>query len=263
MLIFPAKDMATLSTPGLTKDLNEAVFFTVTTLAFGYYRIYVDGPINQRLFLVLGGVSKLGSACLLVSWVVQGHATKLLLALGVLPEICFGAYFLRTWWGLPPKQLASSNGSSSRNKKSLAFGIAAAHLVLLALPSLALSLAERTADMDVGVASVLSADGLALVSARGLTRDIFRMFYWLLLCFSVGYYRVFVDGVSAQPLMAFVGAVAKLGAASLITLGYLQGNTTLGVVCVGTIPDLVLIMYFVKAWIAAGATFAPPRSKEA
>jgi hypothetical protein len=261
MLIFPAKEMAMLSTPGLTKDLNEAVFFTVTTLAFGYYRIYVDGPVNQRLFLALGGVSKLGSACLLVSWVLQGHATKLLLALGVLPEIGFGAYFLRTWWGLPPKPLASSN--SSRNKKSLAFGIAAAHVVLLALPSLALSLAGRTADMDVGVASMLDADKLALVSAPGLTRDIFRMFYWLLLCFSVGYYRVFVDGVSAQPLMAFVGAVGKLGAAALLTAGYLQGNTKLSVLCVGTIPDLVLIVYFVKAWIAAGATFAPPRRKEA
>jgi hypothetical protein len=262
MLIFPAKEMSMLSTPGLTKDLNEAVFFTVTTLAFGYYRIYVDGPINQRLFLALGGVSKLGSAWLLVSWVMQGHATKLLLAMGVLPEVCFGTYFLRTWWGLPPKELPS-NSTSSRNKKSLAFGIAAAHLVLLALPSFALSLAERTADMDVGVASMLGADGLALVSARGLTRDIFRMFYWLLLCFSVGYYRVFVDGVRAQPLMAFVGAVGKLGAASLLTAGYLQGNTKLSVVCVGTIPDLVLITYFVKAWIAAGATFAPPRSKEA
>jgi hypothetical protein len=258
MLIFPTKEMTMLSTPGLTKDLNEAVFYTVTTLAFGYYRIYVDGPANQSLFLALGGVSKLGSACLLISWVLQGHATMLLLAFGVLPEICFGTYFLRTWWNLPPKRPASA---STRRNQSLAFGIAAAHLVLLGLPSLVFSLAERTADMDASVASMLDADGLALVSAPGLTRDLFRMFYWLLLCLSVGYYRVYADSVSEQPLMAFVGAIGKLGAAALLIAGYLQGNTKLGVVCVGAIPDLVLMMYFAKAWIGNGATLVPPRSK--
>jgi hypothetical protein len=259
MRIFPTKEMALLSTQGITKDLNEAVFFTVTTLAFGYYRIYVDGPINQRLFLVLGGVSKLGSACQLISWVLQGHATKLLLAFGVLPEIIFGTYFLRTWWDLPPKNPSSS---TTRNK-SVAFGIAAAHLVLVGLPSFIFSLAGRTAEMDASVASMLDEDALALVSAPGLTRDLFRMFYWLLLCLSVGYYRVFADGVKEQPLMAFVGAIGKLGAATLLIAGYLQGNTKLNVVCIGAIPDLVLMLHFFKAWIAAGATFAPARSKHA
>ena len=83
------------------------------------------------------------------------------------------------------------------------------------------------------------------------------------MCFSVGYYRVFADGVIEQPLMAFVGAIGKLGGASLLIAGYLQGNTKLGVVCIGAIPDLVLMVYFVKDWIDAGATFAPPRSKHA
>lgn len=259
MLVFPAKEMALLSTPGLTKDLNEAVFWAVTTFAFGYYRIYIDGPVNQRLFLVLGGVAKLGSACLQISWVLQGHATVLLLAFGVLPEICFGAYFLRTWWALPPKRSPPAPGPS----KSLAFGIAAVHLVLLALPSLILSLAERTADMDVSVSSMLDADGLALVSAPGLTRDLFRVFYWLLLCLSVGYYRVYADGATEQPLMVFVGAMGKLGAVVLLVTGYLMGNTKLGVVCIGAIPDLLLMLCFFKAWIAMGAAFAPPRSKQA
>jgi hypothetical protein len=66
---------------------------------------------------------------------------------------------------------------------------------------------------------------------------------------------LYVDGAIKHPLMVILGSVLKLVPATMLILGYLQGKKKLGVVWIGAIPDLLLGMVFVKAWIDKGATF--------
>jgi hypothetical protein len=70
--VFNQSEITMLSTPGLTKDFNEYVLWSVAGFSFGYYRIYVDGAMNQPLFVFVGGAAKLGAACILLSWYLQG-----------------------------------------------------------------------------------------------------------------------------------------------------------------------------------------------
>ena len=266
MLIFPPTEMSVLSDPGLlTKLLNETVFGVVTLFSFGYYRIYADGASNQRLFLFLGGLSKLGAACILVSWYLQGHATWLLILLGVMPEIGFGSYFLAVWWGLrrleadqPPSSLSVMTAPDRTGPTNWVFGVAAAHLILLAAPSFVLSITGNTLDMDAGMKLLLDDESLELVSAPGLTRDVFRMFNWLLLCVGLGYARIYSEGATRQPLLVVVGAVGKLGVGSLFLLS--RYGSRIEFLILAIIPDLVLGSYFFKVWVDVGSIFAPPKA---
>jgi hypothetical protein len=142
--------------------------------------------------------------------------------------------------------------------KNAIFGIAAAHIFLLTFPSLVLSIAiTENTYKHLGMSLMLDADALMLIFTPSLTRDRFRLFTWLGVCVSFGYYRIFMDGAMRQPLMVFVGALGKLGAACLLLIGYLQGTMKLGIVLSSALPDILLGGYFAKVWLEMGASFAP------
>jgi hypothetical protein len=254
----------------LAKSLNEVVLWTVAALALGYYRIYVDGPGSQRLLLILGGVEMLGASGLMISWCLQGHATPLLVAAGILPDAGFGVFFLKTWWSLPVKRSPPSppeDAETTSSRRALprhwVLGLAVAHQLILALPALVLSVAgTRGTLVDLGDSFMLSPDDQASILAPGVTRDLFRMLHWLMLCCAAGYCRLYLDGASQHPLFVLVGALIKLGAASLRLSGYLQGITRSGVVYFEVLPDLLFAGYLLKVWLEMGCILAPPATKQ-
>jgi hypothetical protein len=140
------------------------------------------------------------------------------------------------------------------------FGVAAAQLLFMASSSLVLSLTDKTLELDSAMKLVMDNDSLALVSAPGLTRDMFRMFNWLLVCFGLGYARVFIDGSAYHPLLVFIGAVGKLATALLFLLS--KYGSKIEFVIIGILPDLLFGSYFFKVWVDMGSIFAPPKGKQ-
>jgi hypothetical protein len=209
--------------------------------------------------LFLGGVSKLGAASIIVSWYLQGHATHLLLLLGAAPEIGFGSYFLATWRGLEPSQ-PPAPAAGRTGPKNWVFGVAAAQLLLMASSSLVLSLTDNTLEMDSGMKLALDDESLKIVSAPGLTRDMFRMLNWLLVVLGLGYARVFLDGAAQHPTLVFLMAVGKLCSALLFLFS--KYASRIEFVVIGILPDLLLSSYFFKVWMDVGSDFAAPKRKQ-
>src|SRR3569832_686614 len=96
-VMFDEEGIAALANPGQTRDFFRFAFLFVFFFSFGYYRIYVDGAINQPLMVFLGGSAKVLVSMLLTHWSIQGHAKRSLVFTGALPDFALGLYYLKIW----------------------------------------------------------------------------------------------------------------------------------------------------------------------
>jgi hypothetical protein len=144
--------------------------------------------------------------------------------------------------------------------KNWVFGVAAAQLLLMASSSLVLSLTDNTLEMDSGMKLALDDESLEIVSAPGLTRDMFRMLNWLLVVLGLGYARVFLDGAAQHPTLVFLMAVGKLCSALLFLFSKYASRVEF--VVIGILPDMLLSAYFFKVWMDVGSAFATPNRKQ-
>jgi len=100
--LYGAQRAAAVSS-GFAKDCFEGVQALILLFAFGYARLYFDGPERQPLMLCFGGVGKVGVA----AWLTRVHCTiracdpspfpPALHLLGTLPDALLGLCFLREW----------------------------------------------------------------------------------------------------------------------------------------------------------------------
>lgn len=93
----PAKSIETLTTPGIGKVYFDFFCLLVTLFAFGYWRIYVDGPARQPLVLFLGMVGKFLVAILFTHAYWQGAFLHGILVVGVIPDAVLAFYYLWVW----------------------------------------------------------------------------------------------------------------------------------------------------------------------
>ena len=100
--LYGAQRAAAVSS-GFAKDCFEGVQALILLFAFGYARLYFDGPERQPLMLCFGGVGKVAVA----AWFTRVHCTiracdpspfpPALQLLVTLPDALLGLCFLREW----------------------------------------------------------------------------------------------------------------------------------------------------------------------
>jgi hypothetical protein len=97
-----------------------------------------------------------------------------------------------------------------------------------------------------------------VLNSSGIARDWLQFFTWTVIVLSFGYYRVYADGASAQPLMVLLGGIGKLGI-SFLLYGWHAGGRAKAGIALGYVVDCLLGLYFLKVyWVdLAGRTTKP------
>jgi hypothetical protein len=111
-LMFDRPGVEVLSSPGIARDWLRFFTWAVTVMSVGYYRVYADGAASHPLVLLVGGLTKLGVACMLAEWHASGRA-RAGVALGYVPDFVLGLYFLKVYWA----DLAGSTTAMPRAKQ--------------------------------------------------------------------------------------------------------------------------------------------------
>ena len=104
-----------LVSTGIGKLYLEMCTLFISMMAFGYYRIYLDGPERQPLALCFGTIGKLCVAALFVRAYWQGYCKEGALVAATIPDSLFGLYFLRTWAKLNFALVVSDASSPEKN----------------------------------------------------------------------------------------------------------------------------------------------------
>jgi hypothetical protein len=101
---------------GLARDWLQFFTWLVVCLGLSYYRVYVDGAAAQPLAVLVGGVGKLGIVAMLAAWHAGRGRAKAGIALGYVPDLALGLYFVKVWWvDLAGKTTAGSSLVAQRS----------------------------------------------------------------------------------------------------------------------------------------------------
>lgn len=93
------------------------------------------------------------------------------------------------------------------------------------------------------------------MTTPGITKDIYELALASVALWAFGYYRIYMDGASCQPLVLCLGGIGRINAALLLLRWYMDGNVKVALVLVGSVPDLILGSYCIYVWSLMGFTF--------
>jgi hypothetical protein len=139
------------------------------------------------------------------------------------------------------------------------FLLASIHASTLSFPSLILSLCSIPNPTN----SLLYTDpkGFERIVATHPGRFFHDIMFFTVALFSVGYYRLYKDGPSQQPLMLLFGAFAKLILVFCFVRAWLDNMATSLTMALATVPDGVMGLMYLKIWIDLGCPWSPGQVK--
>jgi hypothetical protein len=141
------------------------------------------------------------------------------------------------------------------------FLIASIHTGTLSIPALILNLCS----IPNPIFPLFYRDpkGLEIFAATHPGRFFHDVMFFCIALMSVGYYRIYKDGPSQQPIIVLFGALAKLFVAFCIFRAWLDNMTKSLLVVLVAVPDGVMGLIFLKIWIDLGCPLSPGQVENA
>jgi hypothetical protein len=155
---------------------------------------------------------------------------------------------------------------STREDKNMSAGnklflVASIHAGTLSIPPLILNLCSIPNPTN----ALFSNDpkGLESFAATHPGRFYHDIMLYFVALFSVGYYRIYKDGPSQQPIILLFGALGKLFVAFCFIRAWLDNMVTSLAMVLAAVPDGVMGLIFLKIWIDLGCPWSPGQVKNA
>ena len=161
---------------------------------------------------------------------------------------------IRYWKSIPDLSTAREDPNNMSAGNTI-FLVASIHTGLLSIPSLILNLCSIPNPTN----SLFSNDpkGLESFAATHPGRFYHDIMLFAVALFSVGYYRIYKDGPSQQPMILLFGALSKLFVAFCLIRAWLDNMATSLAMVLAAIPDGVIGLIFLKIWIDLGCPWCP------